>query len=229
MAPPPPTARAVDVDALELGAIGTNCYVVRATGSSDGVVVDPGDEPDRVLQLLRERGLQLRGILVTHCHYDHVGAVAALVEATGAPVWMSGIEAPVLEQPEQYRFAGLPTVRAARVDHRLDGGERIELGGLAFEVLATPGHSPGHLTFVLEGVAPEDGSDGQPPVAFVGDVLFRGSVGRTDLPFADAAQLEESLRLLVDRLAPQAVVLSGHGPPTTIADERRHNPFLRGI
>ncbi|MCW2923752.1 MAG: fold metallo-hydrolase [Thermoleophilia bacterium] len=218
----------LEVDSLQLGPIQTNCYVVRELGSSRAVVVDPGAEPARVLAHLAEAGLELDAILVTHCHWDHIGAVAGLVEATGAPVWMSATETPALEHPEQFSMPGMPQVPPATVDHQLEGGERIELAGIALDVLTAPGHSPGHLVFLAEGVQDASG-DGyeQPPVAFVGDVVFRGSVGRTDLPFADGDTLMASIDRLVARLHPDTVLLSGHGGPTTMAAELATNPFLR--
>lgn len=220
----------LQVDGLQLGPIGTNCYLVRELGSARGFVVDPGAEAERVLELARERGVTIEHILVTHCHWDHIGAVAALVEATGAPVWMSEVEAPVLEDPSRFPLGGPEPIMPATVDHRLVGGERIEVAGIAVDVLLTPGHSPGHLTFVVDGVLDASG-DGyeSPPVAFVGDVIFQGSVGRTDLPFADAETLARSLTTLSRRLHADTVLLSGHGGVTTMADELAHNPFLRGL
>lgn len=224
------TGVTLELDAIQLGPIATNCYLVRQADAAEAVVVDPGAEAERVLELARDRGARIAGILVTHCHYDHVGAVAALVSATGAPVWMSSLEAPVLEQPEEFRFGGLPSVDAATVDHRLDGGEQIEVAGITFDVLSTPGHSPGHLTFVVDGVTADGGDSFEtPPVAFVGDVVFQGSVGRTDLPFADGATLQHTLGELRRRLHPDTVLLPGHGGPTTLRAELESNPFLRDI
>lgn len=226
-----PTAGAIlEVDGLQLGPIGTNCYIVREAGTMSAVVVDPGDEPDRILALVAERGLGVEHILVTHCHYDHVGAVAAIAQATGAPVWMSGTEAPALEHPDRFAMPGMPVVQAATVDHRLDGGERIEVAGIAVDVLSVPGHSPGHLAFVVEGISDASG-DGyeQPPICFIGDVIFRGSVGRTDLPFADGETLNRTLAMLAAHLEPETVLLSGHGEPTTMAAELASNPFLRRL
>jgi glyoxylase-like metal-dependent hydrolase (beta-lactamase superfamily II) len=224
----PASERVLEVDGLQLGPIGTNCYLVREAGSTDAFVVDPGDDADRVLELARERGLEIRDILVTHCHWDHIGAVAALARETGAPVWMSGLESQVLEAPDTFPVMGPKPIEPATVDHKLDGGERIEAAGIAIDVLHTPGHSPGHLTFVVDGVrdASGDGYD-SPPVAFVGDVIFQGSVGRTDLPFADGDTLMQTLDLLVARLPGETVLLSGHGGVTTMGAERLSNPFLR--
>lgn len=220
----------LEVDALQLGSIGTNCYLVREAGERHALLVDPGAEPERVLALLDQHDVELQAILVTHCHYDHVGAVAAVAAETGVEVWMSATEAPVLEQPERFAVPGLPSVAAWRVDHRLHGGERIEVAGLAIDVLAVPGHSPGHLAFVLDGVRDASGEGYEaPPTCFVGDVVFRGSVGRTDLPFADGEQLQRSLELLARRLAPETVLRSGHGPATSMAHELATNPFLRGL
>lgn len=224
-----PTAGAIlEIDVLQLGPIGTNCYLVREAGSSRAFVVDPGDESERVLSLARERGVQIEHVLVTHCHWDHIGAVAKVAAATGAPVWMSATEAPVLEEPDSFPVQGPAPIEPATVDHRLEGGERIEVAGIVLDVLSTPGHSPGHLTFVAEGIrdAAGDGHE-MPPIAFVGDVIFQGSVGRTDLPFADGATLDKSLDLLTRRLHVDTVLLSGHGAPTSMAAELETNPFLR--
>lgn len=216
------------VHGLSLGPIGTNCYLVSEVGSTRAFVVDPGDQADVIEDVAAEQGLQVEAILVTHCHWDHIGAVAALAEATGAPVWMSATESPVLEDPTSFPVGGPSPITPAKVDHRLDGGERIEVAGIAIDVLSTPGHSPGHLTFLVDGIrgVSHDTYD-SPPVAFVGDVIFQGSVGRTDLPFADADTLMSTLDRLVARLHPDTVLLSGHGDVTTMRSELASNPFLR--
>jgi glyoxylase-like metal-dependent hydrolase (beta-lactamase superfamily II) len=226
-----PTAGALlEIHALQLGPIGTNCYVVHEAGANTCAVVDPGADHEVVLELLAAEGLTVDAILVTHCHWDHIGGVAGLAAATGAPVWMSETEAIALEHPDQFVFPGMPVVEPWRVDHRLAGGERIEVAGIALDVLLVPGHSPGHIAFVAPGM-PDAAGDGleTPPVCFIGDVLFKGSVGRTDLPFADHATLVKSLGLLVRRLDPTTLMLSGHGEPTTMDAEIRTNPFLQGI
>lgn len=194
------------VDTYALGPTQTNCYVVRADPeAAEALVVDPGFEvapPD----------FPVAGILVTHCHWDHLGGIAALAEATGAPVYMADREAPVLEDPSA--FYPDQAIRPYRADVRLEGGDAIDVAGLTFEVVEVPGHSPGHIAFATDGVL------------FSGDVLFAGGVGRTDLPFADWETLVDSIRTLVERFPPETVVYPGHGPPTTLGAERAHNPFL---
>jgi glyoxylase-like metal-dependent hydrolase (beta-lactamase superfamily II) len=179
--------------------------VVRAgPDAEEAVVIDPGYEV--VLDF------KVAGILVTHCHWDHLGGIAPLAAATGAPVYMSEREAPVLEDPAAfYPGQQIPPYRA---DVRLEGGDTVEVAGLSFEVVEVPGHSPGHIAFATDRMI------------FSGDVLFAGSVGRTDLPFADWDTLVDSIRLLLDRFPAETVVYPGHGPPTTLGEERARNPFL---
>jgi hydroxyacylglutathione hydrolase len=204
---------ALVVDRYELGPIGTNCYVVRAErGAPEAVVVDPGGDAATIRLELAGMGATCAGIIVTHTHYDHLGGVADLAEGTGAPVYVSEAEAPVLARPADY-YPAIP-IRPYEADVLLSGDETIELAGITFETVPVPGHSPGHLAFFAE------------LSLFSGDVLFAGSVGRTDLPMADWETLLESIRTLIDRFPPETVVYSGHGPPTTLADELARNPFL---
>jgi glyoxylase-like metal-dependent hydrolase (beta-lactamase superfamily II) len=204
---------ALRVDQLSLGPIGTNCYVVRDGATSEAVVVDPSGDAAELRLTLARLGTRCAGILVTHGHWDHLVGVADLAEGTGAPVYMAAGERTLLESPE--RFAP-PTVRmrAYTPDVLLEGGETIDAAGIAFEVLSVPGHSPAHLAYYADGCL------------FSGDVLFAGSVGRTDLPGADWDTLVGSIRMLVERFAPETVVYSGHGPITTLGDELARNPFL---
>jgi hydroxyacylglutathione hydrolase len=201
------------VDRYELGPIGTNCYVVRAdSGASEAVVVDPGGEAERLRLELARIGASCAGILITHGHWDHLGGVADLAEATGAQVYMPEVERITLERPEEV-FAGV-SIRPYTPDVLLHGGETLELAGISLDTLTVPGHSPGHIAYYAEGCL------------FSGDVLFAGSVGRTDLPFGDWHTLVESIRTLTARFAPDTVVYSGHGPATTIGAELARNPFL---
>jgi hydroxyacylglutathione hydrolase len=204
------------VDRYELGPIGTNCYVVRRRrGAPEAAVVDPsGDAAELRLELARS-GTRCAAILITHAHWDHLLGVADLAEGTKAPVYMSDLERPALERPDEVPQG--VQLRAATVDHPLQGGETIEAAGIEFAVLNVPGHSPGHLAFHADNAL------------FSGDVLFAGSVGRVDLPFGDWDTLLASIRLLVDRFPPETVVYSGHGPPTTLGDELARNPFLADL
>ena len=204
---------ALDVVRLELGPIGTNCYLVRQPGAGEAVVIDPsGDAADVRLELAR-RGARCAAILVTHGHWDHLGGVADLAEGTGAPVHMAEDERFLLEHVNDYVPLGVH-VRPYTPEILLEGDETLELAGISFETLRVPGHTPAHLAYHADGCL------------FSGDVLFAGSVGRTDLPGADAELLAGSLRSLVERFPPDTVVYPGHGPPTTLGTERDRNPFL---
>jgi hydroxyacylglutathione hydrolase len=194
------------VDTYVLGPTQTNCYVVRADASSAvAVVVDPGFEGLRP-------GFDVIGILVTHCHWDHLGGIAELAEATGADVYMPEREAAVLENPQA--FFPSQSIRPYSPIVRLQGDETFQLAGMTFQTLPVPGHSPGHVAYATDGVV------------FSGDILFAGGVGRTDLPFGDWDALVRSIRTLFERLPPETVVYPGHGPATTLAAERDSNPFL---
>lgn len=202
------------VDQLELGPIGTNCYVVRADSAADeAIVVDPGGDADRVRTVLDHASASCAAILITHGHWDHLGAVADLAETTGTPVYMAEDERVLLERIADFAPATIP-LRSYTPDVLLDGDEELELAGIAFQTLRVPGHSPAHLAYYADGCL------------FSGDVLFAGSVGRTDLPGADWDTLVESIRTLVDRFPPETVVYPGHGPATTLAAELARNPFL---
>jgi hydroxyacylglutathione hydrolase len=194
------------VDRHELGPVGTNCYVVRLErGAPEAVVVDPGAD-------VEELPAECVAILITHSHWDHLGGVADLAERTGAKVYMPRQEAAVLAHPSDW-FPEVP-LRSYEADVLLDGDETLELAGISFETLNVPGHSPGHVAYHAEGAL------------FSGDVLFAGSVGRTDLPFSDWDTLVESIRVLMERLPPETVVYPGHGPETTLGTELARNPFL---
>ena len=202
------------VDQLSLGPMGTNCYVVRADATADeAVVVDPSGDATELRLMLARLGTSCTAILVTHGHWDHLFGVADLAEGTGAPVYMAEGERMLLEDPAGFTPPGV-TLRPYTPEVLLAGGERVELAGIAFEVLAVPGHSPAHLAYHADGCL------------FSGDVLFAGSVGRTDFPGSDWDTLVVSIRMLVDTLPPETVVYPGHGPTTTLGAELERNPFL---
>jgi hydroxyacylglutathione hydrolase len=207
---------ALDVTRLELGSIGTNCYLVRAPGASEAVVIDPGADAAEIRLELARAGARCVAILVTHGHWDHLGGVADLAEGTEAAVHMADDESIALERINDFVPPGV-RLRPYEPDVRLQGDETLELAGVTFETLRVPGHSPAHLAYAADGAL------------FSGDVLFAGSVGRTDLPFGDWDTLLASIATLADRFPPETVVYSGHGPPTTLGDELATNPFLADL
>jgi glyoxylase-like metal-dependent hydrolase (beta-lactamase superfamily II) len=205
---------ALAVDQLSLGQIGTNCYLVRSErGAPEAVVVDPGADAAQIRLELAHSGASCGGILLTHSHYDHFGALAELAEGTRAPVWLPEGEADVFRRPQAF-FPGIPLRPYTGEATFLSGGETVDVAGISFQVRHVPGHSPGHLAYYAD------------ESLFSGDVLFAGSVGRTDLPFGDWDTLLESIRALVDAYPPETRVYSGHGPVTTLRDELARNPFL---
>jgi hydroxyacylglutathione hydrolase len=202
------------VERYELGPIATNCYVVRTSDeASEAVVIDPGGDAAELGRELERLGVTCVGILITHGHWDHLGGVADLADASGAPVYMAAEERIALERINDFAPAELP-LRPYTPDVLLQGDEALDLAEISFQTVRVPGHSPAHLAYYAEGCL------------FSGDVLFAGSVGRTDLPFGDWDTLVASIRLLADRFPPETVVYSGHGPETTLGDELARNPFL---
>jgi len=203
------------IEQLSLGPIGTNCYVVCSDATAaEAAVVDPSGDATELRLTLARLGTSCAGILVTHGHFDHLLGVADLAEGTGATVHMPAGERMLLESPEgRYTPPGI-TLRAYTPDVLFHGGETVEVAGISFEVLSVPGHSPAHIAYHADGCL------------FSGDVLFAGSVGRTDLPGAEWETLLGSIRTLVDTLPAETVVYPGHGPTTTLGDELAHNPFL---
>jgi hydroxyacylglutathione hydrolase len=202
------------VDRYELGPIATNCFVVRSgRTSAEAVVVDPGGDAAQLRLELARMGATCVAILITHGHWDHLGGVADLAGATGAPVHMAEKERTLLEDINSFVPAGL-RLKPYTPDVLLQGDETLELAGISFQTLRIPGHSPAHLAYHAEGCL------------FSGDLLFAGSVGRTDLPGADWETLVDSIRTLADRFPPETIVYPGHGPETTLGVELARNPFL---
>jgi hydroxyacylglutathione hydrolase len=200
-----------------VGQIAENCFLFRRDGADRALIVDPGDEAPRILHAAEELGVTIDGILLTHTHFDHIGAVAPIAKATGAPVWCPEIETPVLADINSFvPWPGFGPYESYEADHTLSGGEKLELAGLEIDVIFTPGHSPGHVTYSIPDEA----------AIFSGDVLFQGSVGRTDLPGGDWATLLDSIRKLIDSHPDETTVYPGHMGITTLGAERDTNPFL---
>jgi hydroxyacylglutathione hydrolase len=207
----------MDVRMFTVGPVAENSYLFRRDGSDRALIVDPGDEPDKLLGAIDGLGVTLDGILLTHTHFDHVGAVAPVARATGAEVWVPELEAFVLADINSFvPWPGFGPFESYEAEHTLDGGERLELAGFEIDVLPTPGHSPGHVTF---SIPDED-------AIFSGDVLFQQSIGRTDLPGGDHDTLLDSIRMLVETLPGETAVYPGHMGTTSLGAERASNPFL---
>jgi hydroxyacylglutathione hydrolase len=198
----------LDIVQLPLGAYRTNCYLVARERASEAAVIDPGDSPETVLSVLADRGWRAAGVLLTHGHHDHLGAVKGVAEAAGVDVWM-----PRGEADELRTLASAPY----EPDHLLDGGELVSVAGIGFDTTPVPGHSPASIAFGAEGHL------------FSGDVLFAGSVGRTDFAGGDMTTLVRSIRRLMDSYPQDTVVLPGHGPATTLGHELGSNPYLEAL
>src|SRR3954452_14186844 len=208
---------ALEVEMLTVGPVAENCFLIRREGSDRVLIVDPGEEAARILAKLEEIGGTAEAILVTHCHFDHIGAVAPVAEATGAPVYCPEIETPILSDIMAFvPWEGFGPFESYEADETVAGGETLELAGLDVDVLFTPGHSPRHVTYSVRG---ED-------AIFSGDVLFQGSVGRVDLPGGDGPTLIMSIRKLLDSHPDETTVYPGHMGTTTLGAERATNPFL---
>jgi hydroxyacylglutathione hydrolase len=210
----------MDVRMFTVGPVQENTFLVRRDGADTAVMVDPGDEPERLLAAVDALGVTIEAILLTHTHFDHVGAVAPVARATGAPVYCPEIEVPVLADIMAFvPWPGFGPYESYDADETVRGGERLQLAGMEIEVLFTPGHSPGHVTYAIEAER----------ALLSGDVLFQGSVGRTDLPGGDHATLMASIATLLERFDDDTVVYPGHMGLTTLGRERATNPFLQDL
>lgn len=207
----------MDVRSFTVGPFAENTYILRRDGSEKAIVVDPGDEAPRLLAAIDELGLDVEAILLTHTHVDHVGAVTPVAEATGATVYCPELEVPMLADIMAWTpIPGIGPYEGYDADETLAGGEHLEIAGFDIDVLFTPGHSIGHLTYSIPDEA----------ALVSGDVLFQGSVGRVDLPGGDWPTLAKSLQLLVDSHPGETVVYPGHMGLTTLEREVASNPFL---
>ena len=200
---------------ITVGPFQSNCYVIGPTRGGRLVVIDPGDEPERIAEVVREAGGDVAAILLTHAHLDHVGGVAHLVREFGAPVYLHPDDLPLYERAaDQAAAYGLRIEQPPAPDREFVEGEAVAFDDLEFGVRLTPGHSPGSVTLVGG------------PGAFVGDVVFAGSIGRTDLPGGDLETLLDSIVTKVLTLPQATTLIPGHGPETTVATESASNPFL---
>jgi hydroxyacylglutathione hydrolase len=211
----------MDVRMFTVGPVQENCFLIRRDGADRALLVDPGEEAPKLLGALEALGVTLDAILLTHCHFDHIGAVAPVAKATGAPVYCPVIEVPILQDIMAFvPWAGFGPFESWDPEQTVAGGETLNLAGYDIDVVFTPGHSPGHVTYALS-----DGPDA-PTALFSGDVLFQSSVGRTDLPGGDHATLLASIAMLLERFDDDTVVHPGHMGLTTLGAERADNPFL---
>jgi len=211
----------LDVRMFTVGPVQENSFIVRRKNASNALIVDPGDEAPKLLEALESLGIDsVDAILITHTHFDHIGAVAPVAKATNAPVYVPELEKEVLANIMDYiPWPGFGPFESYEADHTVAGGETLEIGGHAIEVIFTPGHSPGHVTYALR----------DEPALFSGDVLFQGSVGRVDLPGGDWPTLLSSIETLTNGFPPETTVYPGHMGITTLGRERATNPFLREL
>jgi glyoxylase-like metal-dependent hydrolase (beta-lactamase superfamily II) len=200
-----------------VGPVQENCFLFRRDGSQQALIVDPGDEAERILGAVDELDVKVEAILLTHTHFDHVGAVAPVARATGAPVYCPQLEVPILASIMDYvPWPGFGPFESYDADETVEGGETLHLAGMDIDVHFVPGHSPGHVAY---SIADEH-------ALFSGDVLFQGSVGRTDLPGGDWPTLAASIAKLLGALPPETDVFPGHMGLTTLGREAQTNPFL---
>ncbi len=205
----------MQVESLIVGPVQTNCYIVACPKTKSGVVIDPGDDAEKIFEIIHANDLQIHYILLTHAHFDHVGAASAVKSRFDVPVCLHRDEKPVLDSiDQQTAMFGLPPAPSFSVDRWLNGGDELECRDLNIRVLETPGHTPGGISYYLDSSV------------FVGDALFSRGIGRTDLPGGDFSRLIAGIRQELFTLPDETKVFPGHGPSTTIGEEKESNPFL---
>jgi glyoxylase-like metal-dependent hydrolase (beta-lactamase superfamily II) len=207
---------AVTLITLSLGPLETNCYILGDPDSKQAAVIDPGWDAPKVLAAAEGAGLQIKIVLLTHAHFDHIGGVAGILEATAVPLALHPLDLPLLRQKGGATAWGIPMPACPDPTMELKAGDVIDVGRLKLETLFTPGHTPGHVSF----------SERTEGVVFDGDVLFQGGIGRYDFPGSSYEALMSSIRDQLLALPDETIVYPGHGEPTTIGDERWGNPFL---
>ncbi|HUJ81370.1 MAG TPA: MBL fold metallo-hydrolase [Candidatus Acidoferrales bacterium] len=216
-------------EVIPVGLLQCNCSILGDPESGDAIVVDPGDEVDRILKIIHRHKLKVRAIVSTHTHIDHVGGLAGLHRATGAPVLIHDADLGLYRTLDlQAQWLGVPTPETVQIRDFVTEGDTLRWGGFAARVLHTPGHTPGSISLVVEEVsAPGHKRQSHAPLLLAGDTLFQGSIGRTDLPGGSYPQIIRSIHEKLLVLPDDIVVFPGHGDATTIGSEREHNPFLR--
>jgi len=203
------------IKALAVGPIMANCFIVGCQETLEAVVIDPGDEPDKILQSVTGLKLKVKNILNTHGHFDHVSANKGINAATGAPILIHALDAPMLQHISASAAQwGLTAQDSPPPGRTIDEGDTITFGNITLQVLHTPGHTPGGVSFLADGHV------------FVGDTLFAGSIGRTDFPGGDFRTLKSSIQGKLFVLEDDVLVHTGHGPETTIGEEKQYNPFV---
>jgi hydroxyacylglutathione hydrolase len=213
-------------EVIPVGLLQCNCSILGDPSAGEAIVVDPGDEVDRILEILRRHKLKLLAIVSTHTHIDHVGGLAALHRATGAPVLIHEADLGLYKSLDlQAQWLGVPTPEAIPIKDFIKEGDALRWGAYEARVLHTPGHTPGSISLVVGTGTPE--LDAHATRLLAGDTLFRGSIGRTDLPGGSFPQIIASIRDKLLQLPDNLIVYPGHGDTTSIGDEREFNPFLR--
>jgi glyoxylase-like metal-dependent hydrolase (beta-lactamase superfamily II) len=211
----------IRIESLMVGPFESNCHIVACERTGEAVIFDAGDDAPRILATVRAMNVRVKAVVNTHAHIDHVSGLAGVVDALGVPVFMHRAETPIYDAlaPTAIMF-GLPVPKAVKIHGWLEEGEVIRIGELAGRVMLMPGHTPGHIIVVFDGATP--------PRAVVGDVIFQGSIGRTDLPGGDHEVMMRTLRRFLP-MPDDMVLYTGHGPETTIGAEKKWNPFLAPI